>query len=205
MSTARQGCRALRGEFFMIDLPQRKIMRLKQYDYSSNGAYFITICVKNRQELLGKIVVGRGIPDAPSRFSDPVVELTKLGKNLIETIEFINKINHQLYIDKYVIMPNHVHLIIMIDDFDNGDNPNGASGGPQSVMPRPTNAIIPKTVSSIKRFTNKQTGLNIWQTSYHDHVIRDEEDYQTHLKYIEENPAKWAEDKYYGGRVSHGL
>jgi len=178
---------------FVSDLPQRKTMRLKEYDYSSDGAYFITICVKNRRELLGKINVGRGIPDAPSRFSEPVVELMKLGKNLIETIDFINQKNHQICIDKYVIMPNHVHLIAIIDFLDNGAEIRATGTG----MPRPTNAIIPKLISSIKRYTNKQAGFDMWQSSYHDHIIRDEEDYQNHFRYIEENPVKWAEDEYF--------
>ena len=69
---------------------------------------------------------------------------------------------------------------------------------------RPT-MLIPNMIAALKKMINKEIGINIWQTSYHDHVIRDEEDYQIHLKYIEENPAKWAEDEYYGGSVSHGL
>ncbi len=168
----------------MSDLPQRKKLRSKEYDYSSNGAYFITICVKNRQDLLGKIDVGSGILDAPT------MVLSRCGKIIIETIDFLNEKNHLLSIDKYIIMPNHTHLIIIIDNLD-----NGASG-----MPRPTNARIPKLISSIKRYTNKHAGFDIWQTSYHDHIIRNEEDNQIHLKYIDENPAKWAEDEYYGGR-----
>ena len=86
-------------------------------------------------------------------------------------------------------MPNHVHLIVIINDFG-----EGASG-----EPRHTNAVIPKLISSIKRFTNKQAGFNIWQTSYHDHIIRDEEDYQTKWNYIDTNPARWDEDEYFGG------
>jgi len=172
----------------MIKLPQRKKMRLKEYDYSSNGAYFITICVKNKQKLLGYIDVGRGIPDAPS------IILSQYGKIIIETIEFINERNLQLNIDKYVVMPNHVHLIAMIDSLDSNEDIHTAG----TVMPQHINEIIPKLISSIKRFTNKQAGFDLWQTSYHDHIIRDEEDYQTHLRYIEENPIKWTDDKYYG-------
>ena len=85
---------------------------------------------------MGKVIVGCGIPDAPH------VELSENGKNIIETIEFLNSRNNQIIIDKYVIMPNHVHLIVNINILDD----SGASG-----KPRPTNAI--------KRFTNKQ----IWR------------------------------------------
>ena len=231
-------------------LPTRKHPRLKGYDYSQNGAYFITMCVKDRRKLLGKIVVaavvGRGIPDTPSSYdtpyvendtpssydtpdmendtpssydtpdmeiNTPYVELSEYGKNLEETIEFINNKENGIYINKYVIMPNHVHMIVIIHDLRDGGasepNENGAStngegvcatnGDGASGMPRPTNPndTIPKIVSSIKRFTNKQSRFDLWQTSYHDHIIRNEDDYLRIWKYIDENPAKWMEDKYY--------
>ncbi|MDR1735866.1 MAG: hypothetical protein LBR85_03230 [Oscillospiraceae bacterium] len=166
----------------MKDLPVRKHPRLNNFNYSSKGAYFITFCIKNRHELLGRIVVGRGILDAPH------VDLSEYGVNLCNTIDFIHQNNDNVKIHKYVIMPNHVHMIVMVDEDD-----GGASG-----KPRPTNAEIPKLISSIKRFTNKQAGFNMWQISYHDHIIRDEEDYQNHWRYIDENPRRWAEDEYYG-------
>jgi len=68
----------------------------------------------------------------------------------------------------------------------------GASG-----KPRPTNALIPKHISSIKRFTNKQAGFDMWQDSYHDHIIRNDEEYRVRWQYIDNNPAKWAEDDYF--------
>ena len=218
-------------------LPTRKHPRLKGYDYNQNGAYFITMCVKNRRELLGTIVtaaVGRGILDAPPSYdtpfaelntphveydtsyaelNTPYVELSEYGKNLEDTIEFINNKENGIYINKYVIMPNHVHMIVIVRDLRN-DGTNGNGNGASALnengvvtndddedgasgMPRHTNATIPKIVSSMKRITNKQTGFNIWQTSYYDHIIRDEEDYLRIWKYIDENPAKWTEDKYY--------
>ena len=130
-------------------LPVRKHPRLEGYDYSQNGAYFVAMCVKGREELLGT-VVGRGILDAP------YVALSKYGKILEATIEFMNNKKNGICIHKYVIMPNHAHLIVAICDLQ-----DGASG-----KRRPTNKTIPKFISSIKRFANKQTGLNMWQTSY---------------------------------------
>jgi len=186
----------------MEELEERKHPRLKGYDYSNNGKYFLTLCAKDRRSIFGKIgPVGRGIPDAPFPGTEtepeidpvgrgildaPFVQLSEYGKNVINAIEFINKQNDKPHIDKYVIMPNHVHLIVTVN-FE-----NGASG-----KPRPTNAAIPKIISSIKRFTNKQAGFEIWQTSYHDHIIRNEADYRRIWQYIDENPAKWEEDKYY--------
>jgi len=225
------------------ELAVRKHPRMKGYNYSRNGAYFITFCVKYRHEILGKIV-GRGIPDAlhsiipdapESVTTDaplcddlgapgilkshgfiiaPYAELTEYGNNVIKAIHFLNNKSQVVYIDKYVVMPNHVHMIVLIQDEFDG-MANGASGtidygapgvighgafGPTdhgaSGMPRPTNSCIPKHISSIKRFTNKQAGFDMWQTSYHDHIIRDEEDYLNHWRYIDENPARWDEDEY---------
>jgi REP element-mobilizing transposase RayT len=163
------------------ELPVRKHPRLKGYDYSKAGAYFITFCVKDKHEMLGQIAVGRGILDAP------LVELSEHGKVLMGAIEFMNNNNNELTIEKYVIMPNHVHLIVLINDLS-----NGASG-----MPRPTNALIPKLVSSIKRFSNKQAGFNMWQRSFHDHIIRDDKEYLRIWQYIDQNPARWSEDDYF--------
>ena len=131
--------------------------------------------------MLGRIDVGRGIPDAP------LVELSGYGKTLKDAIEFLNNNKTEIDISNYVIMPNHVHLIVMIESLHNG----------ASRMPRPTNALISKLVSSIKRFTNKQAGFNIWQRSFYDHIIRDEAEYQRIWQYIDENPSCWVEDVYY--------
>lgn len=159
------------------DLPIRKPTRLSGFDYSSKGYYFITFCTKKRCNILSQIV-GCGILDAPKN------DLSNIGKVVFETIEFANKNNKDITVDKYVIMPNHVHLILIID--------YGSSR-----MPTPTNHIVPKFISSIKRFTNKKCGLSLWQRSYNDRIIRDEKEYIELCKYIENNPFKWLEDKYY--------
>ena len=88
--------------------------------------------------------------------------------------------------EKYVIMPNHIHMILAIE----------SSGGP-SRAPAPTNAMIPRTVASLKRFCNREIGENIFQRSYHDHVIRDEADYRRIWHYIDTNPAKWEADCFF--------
>ena len=80
-------------------------------------------------------------------------------------------------------MPNHIHILVSL--------PGGAPGAS-----RPTQ-LVPRMVAAIKRFTNQEVGEDIWQTSYHDHIIRTEDDYFTHMTYIEENPAHWTEDRYY--------
>lgn len=89
-------------------------------------------------------------------------------------------------VDKYVIMPNHVHMILQIKQ---------AEGGPMGTS-APTGAL-PDIVRYFKRSVTKLCGENIWQRSYHDHIIRSEEDYLNIWTYIDTNPVKWAEDCYY--------
>jgi len=169
----------------MDDLPQRRKMRLNEYDYSSNGAYFVTICVKDRQELLGKIDVG-AILNRPQDVL-PQIALSKYGTVVESSIKQIPDYS-DTQVDQYVIMPNHVHILLSV-------NKNSENG---RLRIAPT-ANISVTIQQFKRRISKQIGFSLWQKSFYDHIIRDEEDYQNHLKYIEENPAKWAEDEYYGG------
>jgi len=164
----------------------RKKNRLKYWDYGRNGAYFITICTEEKRKILSNITctqnsVGDGILDVPKN------ELSKYGKIVESAIEFLNKNNEYIKVDKYVIMPNHIHLIIFVN--------NGTSR-----MPSPTskeNQIIPKFVSSLKRYVNKQIGHSIFQRSFHDHIIRNEADYQNIWTYIDNNPLKWELDCFY--------
>ena len=159
---------------------------MKGYDYNQNGAYFITICVKGRHEVLGT-VVGRGDLDTPC------VQLSECGLITKKNIELIGLHYIGVTVDQYVIMPNHLHMIISIcRDESTSDGENGASRSP-----RPTNAVIPNIMKAFKNFTNKAVGFSLWQDSFHDRVIRDEAEYRRIWQYIDENPARWEEDGYY--------
>ena len=165
-----------------MKLPKRKPTRLKYYDYSNDGAYFITICTHNRKNILSNIV-GDGVYDIPQ------TKLTEYGKTLEKYIVLINSKYDNISIDKYVIMPNHIHLIIKIE--------NQSRIG-MSQAPYPTaNATIPKIISLFKRYCNREFGNNIFQRSFHDHIIRDEKDYLKIWNYIDTNPQKWKEDCFY--------
>lgn len=169
----------------MNELPKRKHPRLKQYDYSSEGAYFITVCVNDRREMLGKITVGRDDPGTP------YLELSEYGVIAQKYIDSIQSHYKEVSVDKYVIMPNHMHLIIIINK---GGLFSTADGAPGSS--RPT-ALIPKIIASLKKLTNTEFGFDMWQTSYYDRIIRKEEEYLKIWQYIDDNPARWAEDEYY--------
>ena len=164
----------------MNDLPVRKYPRLKNYDYSQNGAYFVTFCVKNKHELCGTIVVGSGFHARPS------IVLTELGFEIQKTIEFVNSNDKSINIQKYIIMPNHVHMIICLSAVGHG------------------NPTLQFVVGQIKSYTTKRwneicgtNNLSFWQHSFHEHIIRNEIEYQHIWQYIDQNPDKWSEDKYY--------
>jgi REP element-mobilizing transposase RayT len=159
------------------ELPVRKHPRLKGYDYSNNGIYYITFCVENGHEMLAS--VGRDDPGAPC------LELNEYGLIAKKYIENIEKHYNGVIIDKYVVMTHHIHLIIQVER-------NGAPGSS-----RPTTALIPNIIAAFKKLTNKEFGFNMWQTSFYDEIIRNEQAYHNIWQYIDENPIKWAEDKYY--------
>ncbi len=165
-----------------MEFKSRKRNRLKYYNYSQSGAYFITICTKDKKCILGKVVVGNGALDVPEMDSSP------LGKIVDDEIRKAGEIYESVKIDKYIVMPNHVHMILIVEN----DNKSGTSGAPS-----PTNEIVPSFVSMLKRFTNKKTGISLWQCSYHDHMIRNEKEYERIWNYIDTNLFKWEQDRYY--------
>ena len=175
---------------------KRKHSRLKTYDYTNSGCYFITFCTKDRAHVLSSIV-GRGA------LTPPLVELTDIGKIAAEVIERTSVVYPGISIDNYVIMPNHVHLLIRISPVDGGVRAEGElpiGKRSHSGVPRPTengSVSITEVIKAMKSITTRKIGTKIWQTSFYDHVIRNDEDYQTRFRYIEENPAKWQQDKYY--------
>lgn len=154
--------------------PTRKQNRLTQYDYSTPNAYFITICTENRRNLFWKDV--GAIIDRPEN-----APLTSLGRIVRQSVEDIPKHYPAISVDHYVIMPNHVHLLLQIH-----------SDGDGRSMIAPT---ISTVVRLLKGTVSKQAGYPVWQKGFYDHVVRNEEDYQEIWQYIEGNPGKWAEDK----------
>ena len=168
------------------EMPKRKDLRLKYYDYSSAGAYFVTICIKDRKRILSDILppsVGGGALDAPE------IRLTKIG-NIIEKYLLSSENISGVKIDQYVIMPDHIHAIVFLCP-DKYETPRDGS----SRAPTPTNEMLPHVISTFKRLCNKEIGNNIFQRGYVEHIIRDREDYKTRAKYIYENPIRWYYEK----------
>ena len=157
-----------------MDLPKRKPTRLKNYDYSSCGAYFITICTHKKQKILCDIV-GEGL------CALPITKLTPIGEAVKVSIKYIADNYGNISVDKFVIMPNHIHLIIT--------NQTGGHGDPP--------LQIYDIIGNFKSFTTHKYGKTLWQRSFHDHIIRGENDYLKIWNYIDTNPQKWQEDCFY--------
>ena len=166
----------------LLDLPQRKNIRLKGYDYSNAGYYFITICTHNRQPLFGSIDNGQMI-------------LNEYGQIAMQDLLLIPEGFINVKLDKFVVMPNHLHGIIAITGDEIGQSEAERS------RPFPT-AVIPKIIGLYKsgiarKIHELDPGIIVWQKSYHDHIIRNEAEYQKIWEYIDTNPLKWEIDKYY--------
>ncbi len=152
--------------------------RVKDYDYSGDGGYFLTICLQNRQNQLWK----PNFYEPIARGADFESLLSERGKIVNEAIKNIPVYYPSVTLDKYVIMPNHIHLLLILQ--------NDARG---SAMRSPTISVI---INQMKGYVTKRLGTSIWQRSFYDHVIRGKEDYEKIWEYIDKNPPKWAEDDF---------
>ena len=167
------------------ELPKRKSIRLKEYDYNTTGAYFITFCTHNRKHLLSKI---NGVG---ATHESPVTVLTESGQIVNDIIKHIPE-RFSCHIDKYVIMPNHVHLIVSV---------NGETRAIRESPLRP-HSNLSKMIGYIKMNASKQIRerfgeVEVWQRGFYDHVIRNQTDYDDIYRYIENNPAQWELDELY--------
>ena len=175
----------------MDELKKRKTTRLVGADYNQNQAVFLTICTKERKCILSKIV-GTGVLDGPQ------IELTRYGQIADKYINQLNDFYNDLSVESYVIMPNHIHIVLWVKGTENGPSRTPVTDGPsRTPVPTVQNSVPSRFVSTFKRFCNKEYGVNIWQYRSNDHIIRNRQDYDEHLRYIYENPIRWYYDELY--------
>ncbi len=158
-----------------MEYPKRKHPRLKDYDYSQNGAYYITICVEGHHCLLGMI-------------ENQQIQLSDYGEIAKKYIEGIDSHYQFVRVVNHVVMPNHVHLLIQKDI------------PPQVVLQgyqgnETMTASIETIIHAFKRFTTREIGRPIWQSSFYEHIIRNLADIQRVSDYIDANPRRWRTDK----------
>ena len=149
----------------MNDLPKRKQLRIEDYDYSTPGAYFITVCVHNRKPILWNVGAATCRPS-----------LSKIGSVVETAILQIPEHYPAVSVDKYCVMPDHIHMILSINTDEDGRQ-----------VAAPTVSTV---VGHMKRWVSMQIGHSIWQKSFIDRVIRNDQGYRAVWEYIENNPIK---------------
>ena len=192
------------------DHPKRKSTHLKYFDYSSRGAYFVTICTKDRKRLFSEIVlsssrifnyttdqpVGEGLAPPvsfPTFISDDTVaeiRLKSCGQIVKEQLLLLENRYPTVSISDYVIMPDHIHAIIFLNNNTIEDDNLSNSGG---ASPSPTlNNVVCSFKSLTARACKQKYGIEkLFQRSYAEHIIRDYKDYETRKAYIQQNPVRW--------------
>jgi REP element-mobilizing transposase RayT len=169
----------------------RRSIRLKGYDYAQQGAYFVTICTYQRQCWFGEILDGR-------------MYLNQIGNVVTQEWVRSSQIRQEIELDTWVIMPNHIHGIVLITEINNL--------GAQSLTPLHTPTLSPEPlhrqsrslstfIAGFKASVTKQIniirqapGIPMWQRNYHESIIRDEESLHTIRQYIINNPQSWTDD-----------
>jgi len=154
-------------------LPKRKATRLPGFDYASHNFYFITICTYQKRCIFGK-------PNQVNSF----------GFIAKECLCDLSKVYPQVTVDCYVVMPNHIHAIMII----------GSEGKMDDGLPSLTKVVGQYKMTVTKRIHEQEPDMKIWQRSFHDHIIRDRKGYEKIYNYIVTNPMKWEEDCFYCGR-----
>ena len=175
------------------DKHHRRSIRLKGYDYTQNGAYFVTICTWHRQNLFGDIVSGE-------------MQLSRNGEIIESYWDNLIKHHRHVELDQFVIMPNHVHGIIVLTDSQVIAN-NDLSGRLNQL--RPQRHGIPEIIRGFKTFSarsinrhRKLTGVSVWQRGYYEHIIRSQESLQRIREYIINNPMSWEhEDEFHPNNI----
>jgi putative transposase len=171
----------------LCETPRRRSLRLKGYDYSQPGAYFITLCTYRRRCILGEVVRDE-------------MKLNNTGR-LVE-MEWLHTTEVRPYInlDAFVVMPNHFHAIFFIHGTAGATHRVAPTGNGRCPGPKPASvsAIVGQFKSRVTKEINLSRGSSpgsFWQRNYYEHLVRDEEDLNRIREYIQDNPRRWQEDE----------
>ena len=177
----------------------RRSVRLRHYDYRQAGAYFLTLCTQNRICLFGEVVNGEMI-------------LSDIGQLVAVEWELTSEIRKEIELDAWVIMPNHLHAVVVITQslIDIATTSSHAAVPPESSIRRmgSTKKSLSSLIQGFKSATTKQInvirrtpGVPVWQRGMWEHVIRDDDDLNRIQEYIANNPLQWSEDENNPSRV----
>ena len=173
------------------DIHHRRSIRLQGYDYSQNGAYFVTVCTQNKECLFGEIVgVKMAMNDAGAIAYDEWVKTSEMRENI--------------KLDEFVVMPNHIHGIIIIHNVVDCSRGTMHRAPTVERFGNPTSNSVPTIIRGFKSAVTKQInvirnmpGIPVWQRNYFEHIIRDEESLWKIREYIVNNPTNWQQDEMY--------
>ncbi|MCU7490596.1 MAG: transposase [Ignavibacteria bacterium] len=172
-------------------MEERHSIRLRDYDYRSFGYYFVTICAFERRNLFGYV-------------QNEKVELNNLGNIVLEEWENSARIRKEISYDEYIIMPNHIHGIVIIDNphlihEEKIKPPIQVNPAPPGFLSKSLSSFISGFKSTVTIKARNIAGFNlaVWQRNYYEHIIRNEKELYTIQNYIVTNPAKWELDRYY--------
>jgi REP element-mobilizing transposase RayT len=165
---------------------RRRSVRLPGYDYGRAGAYFVTICTVQRECLLGDVVDGQ-------------MQLSDYGRIVEEEWMHTSSIREYATLDAFVVMPNHLHGVILLAERAEKTSPRLTYSGQ---FGRPVAGALPAILGAFKSVTSRRInevrgvqGLSLWQRGYYEHVVRDEKELLRIRDYIASNPARWSQDE----------
>ncbi len=167
-------------------LPKRRSLRLQGYDYRNSGVYFVTICTAEKRPLFGTVRQG-------------AVHLNELGQLADRCWKQIERIRSGIELDAYIVMPNHIHGILLLSAEAAAANASAAARGPTAGSLGAVLAQYKSTVTKRSRFTPSPLTGPIWQRNYYDHIIRSASSLDRIRQYIVENPARWMDDDLHVG------
>jgi REP element-mobilizing transposase RayT len=166
------------------EIHRRRSIRLRDYDYSQGGAYFVTICTRDRECLFGEII-------------GHTTRLSAVGEIVHD--EWLRSVDlrKEIDLDGWVMMPNHIHAIVVIADLGRGDRPVAPTTRP-GPRPRSLSSLMAGFKSAATTQVNAQRGtpgVPLWQRNYYEHVIRNDADLTRIREYITTNPFRWGDDE----------
>ena len=159
---------------------QRKHIRLRNFDYSSPNAYFITICVKDREPALASVRNG-------------ICGLSEIGNETALCLQAVSTHNSFTELDEFIIMPNHLHCILIISMRDHPFTANSFG----KTVPGSVSSTINHFKGAVTAWCRRNDYRFQWQSRFHDHVIRNEQEYWAIKNYIRNNPKNWASDRFH--------
>jgi REP element-mobilizing transposase RayT len=181
---------------FDPDRHHRRSIRLRNYDYAQAGAYFVTVCTHNRECLFGEVVDGK-------------MQLNAAGQMVEQCWLAIPEHFPHVELDAFVVMPNHIHGIVVITNpveaqFIAPNTQGAMNQGAMNRAPTLGGMVRAFKARSTRDIRLREPGVSVWQRNYYEHIIRSEESLMRIREYITNNPLQWALDRENPANIKQG-